>query len=60
MLLEVIKSGMQDLIQSLRETKQRIKDPEGCLREMLRANIIVGSGKAVMKKRPLISAPEGG
>lgn len=56
----MIKSGMQDLIQSLRETKQRIKDPEECLRKMLRANIIVGSGKAVMKKRPLISAPEGG
>ncbi len=56
----VIKSGMQDLIQSLRETKQRIKDPEECFREMLRAHIIVGSGKVVMKKQPLINTPEGG
>jgi AcrR family transcriptional regulator len=40
MLFEVIKSGTQDLIQSLRETEERIKDPEDCLREMLRAHIV--------------------
>ena len=40
MLFEVIKSATQDLIQSLRKTEERIKDPEESLREMLRAHIV--------------------
>jgi TetR/AcrR family transcriptional regulator, cholesterol catabolism regulator len=40
MLFEVIKSATQDLIQSLRKTEERIKDPEEALREMLRAHIV--------------------
>jgi TetR/AcrR family transcriptional regulator len=40
MLFEIIRSTTQDLIQSLREAEVRIKDPEDCLREMLRAHIV--------------------
>ena len=40
MLFEIIKSTTQDLVQSLRETEKKIKDPEECLREMLRAHIV--------------------
>jgi len=40
MLFEVIKSATQDLVQSLRETEEKIKEPEECLREMLRAHIV--------------------
>jgi AcrR family transcriptional regulator len=40
LLFEIIRSTTQDLIQSLREVEERIKDPEECLREMLRAHIV--------------------
>jgi AcrR family transcriptional regulator len=40
MLFEIINSTTQDLMQSLRETEEKIKDPEECLREMLRAHIV--------------------
>ena len=40
LLFEIIKSASKDLIQSLREAEERIKDPEECLREMLRAHIV--------------------
>jgi TetR/AcrR family transcriptional regulator, cholesterol catabolism regulator len=40
MLFEIIKSTTQDLMQSLRETEEKMKDPEECLREMLRAHIV--------------------
>jgi len=40
MLFEIIKSTTQDLMQSLHETEEKIKDPEECLREMLRAHIV--------------------
>jgi AcrR family transcriptional regulator len=40
MLFEIINSTTQDLMQSLRETEEKIKDPEECLREMLRGDIV--------------------
>jgi TetR/AcrR family transcriptional regulator len=40
LLFEIIKSTTQDLIQSVREAEKKIKDPEECLREMLRAHIV--------------------
>src|SRR4030043_1417262 len=40
LLFEIIRSTSKDLIQSLREVEERIKDPEECLREMLRAHIV--------------------
>jgi TetR/AcrR family transcriptional regulator len=40
MLFEIIRSATQDLIQYLRETEEKIEDPEECLREMLRVHIV--------------------
>jgi AcrR family transcriptional regulator len=40
MLFEIIRSTTEDLIKSLREAEERIKDPEECLRGMLRAHIV--------------------
>ncbi len=40
LLFEIIRSTTQDLIQTVREAEKTIKDPEECLREMLRAHIV--------------------
>lgn len=45
LLFEITRSSTEDLVQSLRETEERISDPVECLREMLTEQTVIFSLK---------------